>query len=65
MKAWRKRSQEIRRRCRAFPFSEVRECRSKPLFDYPEGCDTLEDFLNGFPTVPRALALEEAGLLFL
>jgi uncharacterized protein (DUF433 family) len=28
------------------------------LFDYLEGGDTLEDFLNGFPTVPRALALE-------
>jgi uncharacterized protein (DUF433 family) len=36
------------------------------LFDYLEGGDTLEDFLNGFPTVPRALALdalEEAKLL--
>jgi uncharacterized protein (DUF433 family) len=33
------------------------------LFDYLEGGDTLEEFLNGFPTVPRALAigaLEEA-----
>jgi uncharacterized protein (DUF433 family) len=28
------------------------------LFDYLEGGDTLEDFLDGFPTVPRALALE-------
>jgi len=28
------------------------------LFDYLEGGDTLEDFLAGFPTVPRALALE-------
>jgi uncharacterized protein (DUF433 family) len=28
------------------------------LFDYLEGGDTLEDFLEGFPTVPRALALE-------
>jgi uncharacterized protein (DUF433 family) len=28
------------------------------LFEYPEGGDTLEDFLLGFPTVPRALALE-------
>jgi uncharacterized protein (DUF433 family) len=38
------------------------------LFDYLEGGDTLEDFLSGFPTVPRALALEaleEARLLLL
>ncbi len=38
------------------------------LFDYIEGGDTLEDFLDGFPTVPRALALEvleEARLLLL
>jgi uncharacterized protein (DUF433 family) len=30
----------------------------KTLFDYLQGGDTLEDFLEGFPTVPRALALE-------
>jgi uncharacterized protein (DUF433 family) len=38
------------------------------LFDYLEGGETLEDFLCGFPTVPRALALEaleEAKLLLL
>ena len=38
------------------------------LFDYLEGGETLEDFLTGFPTVPRALALEaleEARLLLL
>jgi uncharacterized protein (DUF433 family) len=28
------------------------------LFDYLEGGDRLEDFLEGFPTVSRALALE-------
>ena len=28
------------------------------LFDYFEAGDTLEDFLEGFPTVSRALALE-------
>ena len=28
------------------------------LFDYLEGGDTLEDFLEGFPTVTRVLALE-------
>jgi uncharacterized protein (DUF433 family) len=28
------------------------------LFDYLEGGDTLEDFLQGFPTVSCALALE-------
>lgn len=28
------------------------------LFDYLEGGDSLEDFLNGFPTVSRALALQ-------
>jgi uncharacterized protein (DUF433 family) len=38
------------------------------LFDYLEGGDTLEDFVAGFPTVPRALALdalEEAKHLLL
>jgi uncharacterized protein (DUF433 family) len=38
------------------------------LFDYLEGGETLEDFLAGFPTVPRALALEaleEARILLL
>jgi uncharacterized protein (DUF433 family) len=38
------------------------------LFDYLEGGDTLEDFLEGFPTVSRALALkalEEAKRLLL
>jgi uncharacterized protein (DUF433 family) len=36
------------------------------LFEYLEGGETLEDFLKGFPTVSRALAigaLEEAGHL--
>jgi uncharacterized protein (DUF433 family) len=28
------------------------------LFDYLEGSDTLEDFLEGFPTVSRTLAIE-------
>jgi uncharacterized protein (DUF433 family) len=28
------------------------------LFDYLEGGDTLNDFLEGFPTVTRAMALE-------
>jgi uncharacterized protein (DUF433 family) len=34
------------------------------LFEYLEGGETLEDFLEGFPTVPRTLAvqaLEEAS----
>ena len=38
------------------------------LFDYLEGGDTLEDFLEGFPTVSRDLALqalEEAKQLLL
>ena len=38
------------------------------LFDSLEGGDTLEDFLDGFPTVSRALALdalEEAKQLLL
>ena len=38
------------------------------LFDYLEGGETLEEFLSGFPTVPRALALEaleEARILLL
>ena len=28
------------------------------MFDYREAGDSLEDFLEGFPTVSRALALE-------
>ncbi len=38
------------------------------LFEYLEGGDTLEDFLEGFPTVSRDLAisvLEEAKVLLL
>lgn len=38
------------------------------LFDYLDGGETLEDFLQGFPTVSRALALEalaEASKLLL
>jgi uncharacterized protein (DUF433 family) len=38
------------------------------LFDYLEGGDGLEDFLEGFPTVPRELAiqaLEQAKQLLL
>jgi uncharacterized protein (DUF433 family) len=38
------------------------------LFDYLEGGETLEYFLEGFPTVPRELAirvLEEAKVLLL
>jgi uncharacterized protein (DUF433 family) len=38
------------------------------LFDYLEGDETLEAFLEGFPTVPRELALqalEEAKQLLL
>jgi uncharacterized protein (DUF433 family) len=38
------------------------------LFDYLEGGDTLEEFLEGFPTVSRELAiqaLEEAKDLLL
>ena len=38
------------------------------LFDYLEGGDPLEDFLEGFPTVSRELAveaLEEAKRLLL
>ena len=31
------------------------------LFDYLEGGETLEDFLAGFPTVSRALALQALG----
>jgi hypothetical protein len=50
---------------RHYPDPLISEGAGTALFDYLEGGDTLEDFLNGFPTVPRALALEEAGLLFL
>ena len=40
----------------------------RTLFDYLEGGETLEDFLEGFPTVSRSLAveaLEEAKQLLL
>ena len=40
----------------------------RTLFDYLEGGETLDDFLEGFPTVSRALALaalEEAKDLLL
>ncbi|MDX1996885.1 MAG: DUF433 domain-containing protein [Thermoanaerobaculia bacterium] len=35
----------------------------KTLFDYLEGTSTLEDFLEGFPTVARhhAIAVHEAA----
>ncbi len=41
---------------------------AQSLFDYLEGGETLEDFLEGFPTVARELAiqvLEEAKYLLL
>jgi uncharacterized protein (DUF433 family) len=41
---------------------------AQTLFDYLEGGETLEDFLQGFPTVSRDLALqalEEAKHLLL
>ena len=41
---------------------------AQALFDYIEGGETLEDFLEGFPTVSRDLALqalEEAKHLLL
>jgi uncharacterized protein (DUF433 family) len=41
---------------------------AQTLLDYIEGGDPLEDFLEGFPTVPRDLAidaLEEAKRLLL
>ena len=31
---------------------------AQTLFDYIEGGETLEDFLKGFPTVSRELALQ-------
>jgi uncharacterized protein (DUF433 family) len=40
----------------------------RTLFDYLEGGDTLDDFLEGFPTVSREIALaalEEAKQLLL
>ena len=40
----------------------------RTLFDYLEGGETLDEFLEGFPTVSRALALdalEEARTLLL
>ena len=41
---------------------------AQTLFDYLEAGETLEDFLEGFPTVSRVLAiqaLEEAKVLLL
>ena len=57
MKGCHQRSLEIQRRCTVYPCFGVRGCQCK-LFDYLEGGDTLEDFLTGFPTVSRTLALE-------
>ena len=34
----------------------------KNLFDYIEGGETLEDFLEGFPPVTREQAIEVLGL---
>jgi uncharacterized protein (DUF433 family) len=31
------------------------------MFEYLEGGESLEDFLAGFPTVPRSVALEALG----
>ena len=45
-----------------------RVLRHQTLFEYLEGGETLEDFLEGFPTVSRELAiqaLEEAKHLLL
>ena len=38
-------------------FRGTRVC-VQTLFDYLEGGDTIEDFLEGYPTVSRALAIE-------
>ena len=49
-------------------YSVERGCRSQTLFEYLEGGETLEDFLEGFPTVSSDLAisaLEEAKRLLL
>ena len=59
MKTWRTLSQEIRRQCMESPSSEGHECRFRRCSTiYLEGDETLENFLQGFPTVSRALALE-------
>ena len=68
MSTWHKPSQEIPRPCTAFPCSRGTRVPVQTLFDYLEGGDTLEDFLAGFPSIPRALALdalEEAKQLLL
>jgi uncharacterized protein (DUF433 family) len=41
---------------------------AQTLFEYLEGGETVEDFLEGFPTVPRVLimeVLEEAKMLLI
>ncbi len=40
------------------PVFRVTRVPVQTLFDCLEGGDTLEDFLAGFPAVPRALALQ-------
>jgi len=61
--------QAITRRNHAWHASVPRNASAvQTLFDYLEGGETLEDFLQGFPTVPRELALqalEEAKRLLL
>ena len=50
------------------PVSRGTRVPIQALFDYLEGGETIEDFLEGFPTVSRELAadaLEEAKHLLL
>ena len=40
------------------PVSRGTRVPAQTLFDYIEGGETLEDFLEGFPTVSRDLAVQ-------
>jgi uncharacterized protein (DUF433 family) len=43
---------------RATPVFRSTRVPIQTLFDYLEGGETLEDFLQGFPTVTRELAVD-------
>jgi len=67
-KVWRTRLQGIPKQMHGVPVFRGTRVPIQTLFDYIEGGDTLESFLEGFPTVSRELAieaLEEAKQLLL
>jgi len=58
MKSRHRRSRATRKQCTASPVFRGTRVPVPTLFEYLEGGETLEDFLEGFPTVSRSLAIE-------